>query len=70
MSTPLILCPMDATIKEAAEKMLKLQVRRLVVTGEDGRLVGLVTMTDIIRWIAAREGNDNYLLRYMPTGKD
>jgi len=55
MSTPLILVPVDATIKDAAEKMLRHHVRRLVITDEAGKLAGLVTMTDIVRWIAARQ---------------
>ena len=65
MSTPLILAPSTITIKEAAEKMLSHQIRRLVITDEKGKLVGLATMTDIIRWIAQGQGNPNYILRYL-----
>jgi malate dehydrogenase (oxaloacetate-decarboxylating) len=65
MSTPLILAPANITIKEAAEKMLSHQIRRLVITGEKGKLIGLATMTDIIRWIAQGEGNPNYIVRYL-----
>jgi CBS domain-containing protein len=65
MSSPLIMVPMDATIREAAEKMLKHQVRRLVITDETGKLMGLVTMTDIIRWIAEKQGNPAFVLRYL-----
>ena len=65
MSTPLILAPSSITIKEAAEKMLSQQIRRLVITDEKGKLVGLATMTDIIRWIAQGQGNPNYILRYL-----
>jgi len=70
MSTPLILAPMDSSIKDAAETMLKCQVRRLVVTDESGRLIGLITMTDIIRWIAENQGNSSYVLRYMASKFD
>jgi len=70
MSTPLILSPLDSTIKEAAERMLQHHVRRLVVTDKDGKLSGLVTMTDIIRWIAQNQGNSSYLLRYVASKLD
>jgi CBS domain-containing protein len=65
MTTPLLLAPTTMTIKEAAEKMLQHQVRRLIVTTEGGRLTGLVTMTDIIRWISEKEGNATYVLKYL-----
>jgi CBS domain-containing protein len=65
MSTPLILAPSSITIKEAAEKMLSNQIRRLIITDDRGKLIGLTTMTDIIRWIAQGQGNPNYILRYL-----
>lgn len=65
MSTPLILAPATITIREAAEKMLSHQIRRLVITDDRGKLIGLATMTDIIRWIAKGQGNPNYILRYL-----
>jgi predicted transcriptional regulator len=65
MSTPLFLAPMSATIRDAAEKMLRHHVRRLVITDETGKLLDLVTMTDIIRWIAEKEGNPTFVLRYL-----
>jgi len=52
MSTPLILATMDITIGEAAKKMMENNIRRLVVSDQNGRLLGLVTMTDLIRWVA------------------
>ena len=55
MSTPLIVATASTSIGEAARKMMTNNIRRLVVMSEDGgRLVGLVTMRDIIRWVAAR----------------
>jgi len=65
MSTPLLLIPADATIRDAAEKMLNHNVRRLIVTDSGGRLAGLVTMTDIVKWVAGNEGNSAYVLRYL-----
>lgn len=65
MSTPLLLIPADAKIRDAAEKMLRNNVRRLIVTDSGGRLAGLVTMTDIVKWVAGNEGNSAYVLRYL-----
>ena len=65
MSTPLRLIPVNATIRDAAERMLENHVRRLVITSETGKLIGLITMTDIVRWISEKEGNPSYILRYL-----
>lgn len=40
-----------STIKEAAERMLKADVQRILVI-EDGELVGIVTSTDVVRAVA------------------
>jgi CBS domain-containing protein len=54
MSTPLIVATSSTSIEEAASKMMTNNIKRLVVMSEDGgRLVGLVTMRNIIRWVAA-----------------
>lgn len=68
MSTPLILASSTITIREAAEKMLNNQIRRLVVADGEGKLAGLVTMTDIIRWIAKQQGNPTLVLRCLSNG--
>jgi CBS domain-containing protein len=47
---PLTIAP-DADIKEAAQQMLYLEVHRLFVE-EDGRLVGVISQTDIVRAVA------------------
>jgi CBS domain-containing protein len=65
MSTPLITSPMEETIRNAAENMLAHHIRRLVITDEAGKLMGLVTITDIIRWIAEKQGNPAFVLRYL-----
>ncbi len=41
----------DATLKDAAERMLYLDVHRLFVV-EEGKLVGVVSQTDIARTVA------------------
>ena len=64
MSFPLITATPTMSIREAAEKMLKNDIRRLVVIDEDERLMGLVTMTDILRSVAKVEGNPSVFIHY------
>ena len=42
---------MDADVKESAQQMLYLEVHRLFVV-EDGRLVGVISQSDIVRGVA------------------
>lgn len=42
----------DAPIKQAAQEMLYLEVHRLMVV-EDGRLLGVISQSDIVRAVAA-----------------
>jgi CBS domain-containing protein len=65
MSTPLVIVPRDTSIGEAARKMLESNVRRLVVSDSTGRLVGLVTMTDIIRWIAKQDESASFVSDFL-----
>ncbi len=55
MSTPLITIETDSTISEAAEKMSEYLVRRLVVVTDSGALVGLLTASDIARYLAKQK---------------
>ncbi len=55
MSTPLITVTPEVTIMEAAEKMSSFEIRRIVVVGDNGRLVGLLTAGDIARWLAKQK---------------
>lgn len=55
----------DTTIGEAAERMVANNVKRLVVAREGGELVGLVAMTDIIRWLAKQKQLSEAVLRYL-----
>lgn len=50
MSRPLETVTPDVEIWRIFERMLKLGVRRLPVV-EDGKLVGLVTEKDLVRWV-------------------
>jgi CBS domain-containing protein len=47
MSKPLIVAPPDMHAREASKLMLERNIRKLPVV-ENGRLVGLVTLTDLI----------------------
>lgn len=48
MSYPVLMLSRNATIKEAAQKMIEKRIRRLAVS-EHGRVVGIVTAADLIR---------------------
>ena len=39
----------DATVEEAAKKLLGSKIHRLLVVGEDGKPLGILSTTDIIR---------------------
>jgi len=64
MSTPLITVLPNESVRGAADKMLKYEIRRLVVADEEGKLLGLVTMTDILKRVARIEGNQSVFIRY------
>jgi CBS domain-containing protein len=55
MSSPLISVTTGASVKEAAEQMSTFKVRKLVVTDDNGKLVGLVTSIDLAKWLASQE---------------
>jgi CBS domain-containing protein len=65
MSTPLIATSMDTSVGDAAKKMIQSKIKRLVVMGEDGSFLGLVTMTDIVRWVASRKELSDSLVNYL-----
>lgn len=46
----------DAPVAEAAALMAFEGVHRVPVVGGDGRVVGIVTSLDVLRWVAQREG--------------
>ena len=54
MSRGVIALGPGATAEEAAELMLERDIHRVLVL-EDGRLAGLVTMTDLVRALSARD---------------
>jgi len=52
MSTPLITIGPDAKMSDAAELMSEYMIRRLIVVGPDGNLVGIRTAGDLARVLA------------------
>ncbi len=48
MSSPLIVISPDASLRDAAFQMLKAGVKRLPVVSNEGRLVGIITDTDLV----------------------
>jgi len=51
-SAPLAVCRPDATIDELIDIMLGSHVRRLPIVDEDGRLVGIVCLDDVMAALA------------------
>jgi predicted transcriptional regulator len=48
MSTPLITVSADKTVGDAAQMMVKHRVRRLPVVDDDDRVIGIVTVRDLL----------------------
>lgn len=62
MSNPIIALGPEATVEEALELMAEKRIRRLpVISGRD--LVGIVTLTDIAKALAAKVGVTNSLMK-------
>jgi CBS domain-containing protein len=60
MSTPLITIEPDASLNEAARKMVNNQIRRLVVVDRH-KLVGVITVSDFARHLSKKTITENVL---------
>jgi len=49
----LVTCQLDSTLSEVIDKLVSRHVHRVWVTNQEGMLLGLVSLTDIIRVIRA-----------------
>lgn len=49
MTSAVISVPEQATVKDAAKRLLESDIHRLLVVGEDDRPLGILSTTDIIR---------------------
>jgi len=65
MSSPLISIPEETSVGDAAKKMIDNRIKRLGVTDTDGALAGLVTMTDIVGYVAKQEELSDSLIQYL-----
>lgn len=52
MSKPLVTIKPDVGLREAARMMSELHIRRLPVVDDEGRLLGIITSSDIVSAIA------------------
>ena len=60
MSTPLRVIDPDASLKEAARRMVRKRIRRLPVI-KDNKLVGIITSTDFARHLSKKTFTDDIL---------
>jgi len=56
LSAPVVSCRPGDSIRDATELMASNRVRRLAVTGDEGRVVGWVTLADLSRPILLQSG--------------
>ncbi len=57
MTSPAIAVGPDASVEEAARRMHAMGVKRLPVAGEDGRLVGILSRSDVLK-VFLRQGEE------------
>jgi len=57
MSTPVMTVGRDDGVFDTTQSMMESGVRRLPVVDEDGRLVGLVTLDDLLRVLGRELSN-------------
>jgi signal-transduction protein with cAMP-binding, CBS, and nucleotidyltransferase domain len=62
MSKPIKIIDPDETVDEAALEMSIYGIRRLVVVGKNGKLLGIVSTTDIAWWLSSKEDYKNNTL--------
>ena len=67
MSTQLYYINIDDSIPNAAKIMLNNQVKHLLVKDND-KVVGILSSTDLLRWIANQSSNDQYVLFFVWNG--
>ena len=64
MSKPLITVDESTSLYDVSKKMVKHKIRRLPVV-KDNTLVGIVTVTDIIKYYYKKNKDDNFLAKAM-----
>ena len=51
--------PEEATVSQAAALMASERIHRVVVVSGEGRIVGLVSALDVLRWMASANGTES-----------
>jgi predicted transcriptional regulator len=70
MSRRLVTCSPDADVSHIAAKLRREQLRRLPVLGHDGHLVGVVTLSDVVRGLERELEQAERLVRSTYPGRD
>lgn len=55
MTTSIVTCTASASLADVAERMLRLRIDAMPITGHDGLLIGIVTSTDVLKFVASRD---------------
>jgi len=58
MTAPVITCNVNTTIRAAANQMIESRIHCLPVTESGGKLVGIITATDLLRLLTERNGQE------------
>jgi len=70
MSSPLLTISQDAPLREAAETMSKMRVRRLPVVDEKGKVVGIISTRIISYALPLMKTTKSTMLQLIRTDKD
>jgi CBS-domain-containing membrane protein len=70
MSRRLVTCSPDADVSHIAAKLRREQLRRLPVLGHDGHLMGVVTLSDVVRGLEREIEQAERLVRSAYPGRD
>ncbi len=54
MTSPAVTVAGNTSLENVAEQLTQQRIRRLPVVDADGRLVGVVSRRDVLRWAASR----------------
>jgi hypothetical protein len=54
MTTPAVTIAASTTLEQVAEQLTQQRIRRLPVVDANGKLVGIVSRSDVLRWAASR----------------
>jgi CBS domain-containing protein len=55
MTTPAITCPASADVRDAETLMVRERKSRLVITDDDGRVAGVLSLVDIVEKVPGRQ---------------